>query len=92
MMTKKDILEALGLESKGEDRFWSGLWMGLGAGALIGGVAALLLAPRRGHELRSAIGERSRGVVNKLRRRAGDGGAESEFGSEGIPGSYKPTV
>ena len=94
-MTKKDILEALGImESKGDDRFWSGLFMGLGAGAFIGGVAALLLAPRRGNELRTAIGDRSRTVVDKLRRRAGHGDAmsETELGSEGMPGGYKPTV
>ncbi len=93
-MTKKDILEALGLETKGEDRFWSGLFMGLGAGALIGGVAALLLAPRRGHELRNAIGDKSRTMVDKLRRRArpGETMTETELGSEGMPGGYKPSV
>jgi hypothetical protein len=92
-MTKKDILEALGIE-RTEDRFWSGLMLGIGCGALVGGVAALLFAPKRGSELRSAIGERSRGMMDKIRRRGGnDMMSETELGGEGLPGgTYKPTV
>ena len=91
MMTKKDILEALGIETRSEDRFWSGLFLGLGCGALVGGIAALLFAPKSGTELREAIGDKKREIVNKLRNRANEM-RDTELGSEGMPGGYKPSV
>jgi gas vesicle protein len=104
-MTKRDILEALGIETRRENNtFLSGLLVGLGAGALVGGACALLFAPKRGSELRTAIGEKSRDVmnrsrdmVNKLKNRGRDMSSDhtSEFEDESIPGGtsgYKPTV
>lgn len=79
MITKKDVLEALGTEER-EDRFLMGMIVGLGAGAVVGGLMALLLAPKSGTEVRRNIAERSRGMFDRMRGRAG--GVESEAPSE----------
>ena len=71
MVTKKDILEALGMET--EDRFMTGMLIGIGVGALVGGITSLLLAPRSGTDLRGEIGGRVRDMVDKVRRK------ENEF-------------
>ena len=71
MVTKKDILEALGMET--EDRFMTGMLIGIGVGALVGGITSLLLAPRSGTDLRGEIGGRVRDMVDKVR------GKENEF-------------
>jgi hypothetical protein len=67
MVTKKDILEALGMET--EDRFMTGLLIGVGLGALVGGITSLLLAPKRGSELREDLGSKMKDVVGKARLR-----------------------
>ena len=67
MVTKRDILDALGMET--EDRFMTGLLIGVGLGALVGGITSLLLAPKRGSELREVIGSRVKDVVGKARQR-----------------------
>ena len=72
MVTKKDILDAIGMET--EDKFMTGMLIGLGLGALVGGVTALLLAPRSGFELREGIGDRVRDVVGKVKTRATEEG------------------
>lgn len=65
MITKKDVLEALGREGPTAGSFTTGLLVGLGVGALVGGVAALLLAPRTGGDLRRAIGDHGRGLAER---------------------------
>jgi hypothetical protein len=77
MVTKHDILEALGMET--EDRFMTGMLIGIGVGALIGGLTSLLLAPARGADLREQIGGKVKGVVSKVRGRSANSGMESEF-------------
>ena len=67
MVTKKDILEALGMET--EDRFMTGLLIGVGLGALVGGITSLLLAPKRGSELREEIGSKMKDAVGRARHR-----------------------
>jgi gas vesicle protein len=62
MISKKDILHALGAET--ESRFMTGLLVGVGIGALVGSVVAMLVAPRSGSELRSVIGEKGKGLVD----------------------------
>ena len=72
MVTRKDILEAIGMET--EDRFMTGIFIGLGLGALVGGAVALLFAPRSGFELREGIGDKVKGVVGKVRSKATEDG------------------
>jgi gas vesicle protein len=62
-INKDDILEALGLESRGG-------WIGtaaaaFGIGLAVGAAAALLLAPKSGSELREELANR----VNRARER-----------------------
>jgi gas vesicle protein len=64
MITKKDILDALGGRDT-EDRFLFGVLCGVGVGALVGTVVTLLLAPKSGTETRQMIGEK----VGNLRHR-----------------------
>jgi hypothetical protein len=79
MVTKKDILDALGMET--EDRFFTGILIGFGVGALVGGIASLLVAPKSGPELRETIGERVRDTVGKIRGQ----GVEAPY----IPGTTR---
>ena len=72
MVTKKDILEAIGMER--EDRFMTGMFVGIGLGALVGGVVALLFAPRSGFELREGIGEKMKDVVGKVKSKIAEEG------------------
>ena len=78
-LNREDILEALGLQTRGAN--WLGpLLLGVGAGALLGVTAALLLAPRPGNELRSELLERGRRIVRQGREaveEATEGGASS---------------
>ncbi len=60
-ISREDIREALGLGRRG-DWLVPGLF-GLGLGALLGASVALLLTPRSGADLRSALGERARRIV-----------------------------
>lgn len=68
MVTKAEVLEALGIETK-ENRFLTGLLAGAGVGMLVGAAVALLLAPRSGQELRQSLGDRSREMSERLRAR-----------------------
>jgi hypothetical protein len=68
---RKAILEALGLvrEEDVNDRFMMGMLVGVGIGALVGGVVAMLMAPKSGSELRSDLTEKGRDLMDKARGR-----------------------
>ena len=78
MVTRKDILEALGVTTT-EDRFMSGMLIGVGLGALAGGMAALMLSPRTGPELREQLGTRGRELGERLRRMSREETATSDL-------------
>jgi hypothetical protein len=59
---KDDILEALGVERNG---FLGPALIGFGVGALVGATVALLLAPRRGSEIREEILGRARDIIGR---------------------------
>jgi gas vesicle protein len=66
-MKKRDILEALGIESETN-------WMlhglaGFGLGCLVGATLAMLLAPKSGSELRGDLMERGRDLLHRTRER-----------------------
>lgn len=48
-----------------DDRFLAGFLMGIGVGALVGGVAALLATPKTGKELRQSLGDTGRRLVHR---------------------------
>jgi len=70
MVSKSDILEALGMESN--DRFLMGMFLGIGVGALVGGAVALLLAPRSGQELRDMLGEKKGELFGRAKQKKDD--------------------
>src|SRR5262249_15364684 len=72
MLTKKDILEAIGVDGA-SDRFVAGMLVGIGVGAMVGSAVAMLLAPRTGAEMRHLIGERSADLVEKAKTKIGIG-------------------
>lgn len=82
-LSKADVLAAIGLASKrsASEKILGSLSI-FGVGLLVGGAAALLLAPKTGTDLREDLGQRFR----KLREeRQGQGGsaANSSLGSMG---------
>ncbi|MBI4512438.1 MAG: YtxH domain-containing protein [Deltaproteobacteria bacterium] len=77
MVTKEDILEALGIEAR-QDRFLAGILVGAGVGAVVGSAVTLLLAPRSGRELREKIGERRREMSERVRARMPWGEKQAE--------------
>ena len=70
MITKKDILSALGAEIH-EDKFLSGMLVGIGVGAIVGGAVAMLFAPRTGPEIRQIISERVPELIDKAKSKVG---------------------
>lgn len=68
-MTKQEILEALAEQESGNN-FLTGMLVGVGLGALVGGAVALLLAPRTGAELRTDLSARAKNVKSDLINRA----------------------
>jgi len=65
-ISKDDILEALGLDSRSS-------WIGpaaaaFGAGLLVGAAAALILAPKSGAELRDDLANRMSRVKDRVRQ------------------------
>jgi gas vesicle protein len=68
MITKKDILSALGAEIH-EDNFLTGMLVGIGVGAIVGGAVAMLFAPKTGTEMRQMIGERVPEIVDKAKQK-----------------------
>ena len=69
--SKDDILEALGLQQRG-DNFLAPLLIGVGCGALVGATLTLLLTPRSGSELRSDLMERGRRMMQRGREELED--------------------
>jgi len=69
MITKKAILEALGAET--EDKFITGMLVGIGVGAIVGSAVAMLFSPRPGSEIRQMIGERGSDLIDKAKNRVG---------------------
>jgi YtxH-like protein len=83
-LSKSDVLAAIGLASKrsASERILSSLSI-FGVGLLVGGAAALLLAPKSGDELREDLGQR----IKKLRQEGADqNSANSSLGSMGSIG------
>ena len=72
MITKKDILSALGAEIH-EDNFLTGMLVGIGVGAIVGGAVAVLFAPKTGPEMRQLIRERAPELVQQARTKIGLG-------------------
>jgi gas vesicle protein len=70
MITKRDILSALGAEIH-EDHFLSGMLIGIGVGAIVGGAVAILFAPKTGPEMRQMISERVPELIDKAKTRVG---------------------
>ena len=62
----KDDIASLFHRSR-EDRFLTGLLVGVGVGALVGGLLTALTTPRRGGEVREAIGEGTRRAAERGR-------------------------
>jgi len=79
MITKRDILQAIGADT--DDRFMTGMIVGIGVGAIVGGAVAMLFAPKPGAEIRHMIGERGSDLIEKAKSKVGlhknGGGAES---------------
>jgi gas vesicle protein len=63
------------------DRFWIGLFAGIGIGAVVGGVVALIVAPSSGADLRRQIKDKGRDLVGRARHR----GAIQPSELEGTP-------
>ena len=84
MLTKKDILSALGAEIH-EDNFLSGMLVGIGVGAIVGGAVAMLFAPKTGPEMRQMISERVPELIDKAKTRVGlaNNGNKSVEGTAG---------
>jgi gas vesicle protein len=80
MITKKDILEAIGAET--DDRFTSGMLIGIGVGAIVGSALAMLFAPKAGAEMRQMIGERGTEMIEKAKNKVGLGKNGGEQSSE----------
>ncbi len=83
MITKNDILEALGADT--DDRFMTGMLVGIGVGAIVGSAVAMLLSPKAGSEIRQMIGERGSDLIEKAKSRVGlskNGGTASEGSSK----------
>ena len=60
---KKDILNALGLET--ESSFWTAALAGFGVGCLVGAAVAIMVTPKSGRELRSDIMDKSRDLIGR---------------------------
>lgn len=83
MITKKDILEAIGAET--DDRFMSGMLIGIGVGAIVGSALAMLFSPKAGAEMRHMIGERGSEIIEKAKTKVGLGKNGGEAGETHDP-------
>ena len=75
MFSPRDIVESLA--DARENRFLTGMVVGLGLGAVLGGAVALLLTPKSGPEMRQLISDRSSDLVERARSRLGSAGAKA---------------
>jgi hypothetical protein len=82
-LSKADVLAAIGLASKrsASEKILGSLSV-FGIGLLVGGAAALLLAPKAGTDLREDLGQRFR-KLREERLGQGGAGANSSLGSMG---------
>lgn len=67
---KDDILEAIGLQSKGSFDWLGHAAIGFGVGAVVGAAVALMVAPRSGEELREELLDKGRRIVQRGRETA----------------------
>ncbi len=86
MITKKDILSALGAEVH-EDHFLTGMLVGIGVGAIVGGAVAVLFAPRTGSEMRQLISERVPEIVDRAKSKIGLGNGNKTPETTGTTGA-----
>jgi gas vesicle protein len=70
MVSKNDILEALGMETG--DRFLTGMFVGIGVGALVGSALALFLSPKSGREIRDLIGNKGNEWLGRAKQKKDD--------------------
>lgn len=70
---KDDILDAIGLQRNTTMSWLGPAAVGFGVGALIGGVVAMMMAPKAGTELREDLLERGRKIVQRTK--------DDEFGT-----------
>ncbi len=80
--SKNDILEALGIEERGLSSWFGPALIGFGVGALAGGLAALLFAPRTGSELRGDLLQRGRRIVQRGRETVEEAASNLERGTQ----------
>ena len=91
MITKSDILTALGAEIH-EDKFLTGMLVGIGVGAIVGGAVAVLFAPKTGTEIRQLIRERAPELVQQARTKIGLGNGNKTESATTTPGIGTPTT
>jgi gas vesicle protein len=72
MISTKDIVESM--VNARENQFLTGMLVGIGVGAIVGGAVALLLSPKSGPEMRQLISNRSSDLVDRARTRIGMAG------------------
>jgi hypothetical protein len=65
---KRDILNALGLES--ESSFWTAALAGFGVGCLVGAAVAIMVTPKSGRELRTDLRDRGRDLIGRAKEEA----------------------
>ncbi len=61
--SKRDILNALGLETEGG--FWTAALAGFGVGCLVGAAVAIMVTPKSGRELRENLMDKGRNLINR---------------------------
>jgi hypothetical protein len=61
--TKRDILNALGLES--DTSSWSSALFGFGIGCVVGAAVTAMLTPKTGRELREDLMEKGKGLIGR---------------------------
>lgn len=69
--SKRDILNALGIETEGN--FWTAALAGFGVGCLVGAAVAIMVTPKSGRELRSDIMDKGRDLLGRNKEEMGVG-------------------
>lgn len=80
---KRDILNALGLETEGG--YWTAALAGFGVGCLVGAAVAIMVAPKSGRELREDIMGKGRELINRGKEEARNMGMSTQ------PSTQPPT-